>query len=256
MKKAEAIFSFFVVTIILSSLFFVPAFAARESVQVTRLANPVTIDGKWTTTDEWSDTNRVSMYLVQGPASTGYVRLKHDADFLYLLADFVSDTTMASAQKGQTGSHYDHFAVGIYTNVNDTNTKCCDHGVDLAWYNGKSAPDPVQPTWVQSAMSYDGTNDPDSSKSHAIYEIAIPMGTFENSSALGISVWDWSRVVNMHWPQWQGSGNSWDMRYFGDLVFSQVVVPEFPLDATALLTVVVLATVLITKRESRPKINS
>jgi hypothetical protein len=218
------------------------AYAARESVQVTRLVNPVTIDGKWTTPDEWSDTNRVSMYVVQGPASTGYVRLKHDADFLYLLADFVSDTTPASAQTGQTGSHYDHFEVGIDQNVNDSNTKCCDVAVDLEWWNGKSAPDPVQPPWVQGAMSYNGTNDPDSSNSHAIYEIAIPMGTFANSSAVRVSVWDWSRGVNMHWPKYQGS---WSMAYFGDLVFSDVVVPELPLPALVLLLSLVVTYAIV-----------
>ena len=73
-------------------------YAVRESVQVTRLANAVTIDGRWTTSDEWSDTYRVSMYLVQGSQGTAYVRFKHDADSLYILVDFISDTTEARLQ--------------------------------------------------------------------------------------------------------------------------------------------------------------
>jgi hypothetical protein len=246
LRKARTIASFLVVAVISFSLLFIPAFAARDSVQVTRLANPVAIDGKWTTADEWSDTNRVSMNVVQGPASTGHVRLKHDSDFLYLLADFVSDTTSAIEQTGTSGSAYDHFAMGIDEDVNDTNTKCCDMMVDLAWYNKKPAPDPVQPPWVQGSMSYNATYDPDSSKPHAIYEIAVPMAVFEKNSAVRISVWDYSRGVNMHWPSYKGS---WSMSYFGDIVFSELVVPEFPLGATVLLAAVVLGAALMTRRK-------
>jgi hypothetical protein len=232
--------------VVLVSVSLVPVFAARESVQVTRLANAVTVDGKWTTPDEWSDTNRVSMYVIQGPQSTGYLRLKHDADYLYLLVDFISDTTPASKQT-QTGgqSDYDSFNAGIDQNVNDTNTKCCDVYVTLNWNNGKSAPESVEPAWIQGTMSYNATNDPDSKTSHAIYEFAIPMGTFENNSAIRASVWDRSRAVNMHWPKWQGS---WSMTYFGDLVFSDIVVPELPLGTIVLLASLVFATALVPRR--------
>ena len=254
MRKARTIASFLVVAVISFSLMFTPAFAARESVQVTRLANPVAIDGKWTTADEWSDTNRISMYVIQGPASTGYIRLKHDANSLYLLVDFISDTTPASkqTQKGGT-SDLDGFNMGIDKDVNDTNTECCDMTVDIHWNNGKAAPDPVTPQWVEGAMSYNATNDPDSKTSHAIYEFSIPMGTFEKNSAIRASVWDRSRAVNMHWPRYQGS---WSMSYFGDLVFSEVVVPEFPLGATVLLAAVVLGAALMTRRKWHLEMNA
>jgi hypothetical protein len=236
-------------TLICLSVTLTSAYATRESTQVTRLANAVTIDGKWTTADEWDDTNRVSMYVIQGPESTGYIRLKHDADFLYLLVDFVSDTTPASQQTQKGGkSDYDHFNVGVDKDVNDTNTECCDVRVDIAWYNGKTAPDPVEPPWVEGAMSYDATNDPDSKTSHAIYEFAIPMGTFEKDSAIRASVWDRSRAVNMHWPRWQ---DSWSMKYFGDLVFSDVVVPELPFHAGATLAVAIFITFLSVRRKAR-----
>jgi len=241
--------SFLVLTLISISLCFAPVFGARESVQVTRLANPVTIDGKWTTADEWDDTYRVSMYVIQGPESTGYIRLKHDADFLYLLVDFISDTTPASKQTQKGGqSDYDHFNVGIDKDVNDTNTECCDTTVDIRWNNGKVAPDPVTPLWVEGAMSYDATNDPDSKTSHAIYEFSIPMGTFEKNSAIRASVWDRSRAVNMHWPRYQGS---WSMKYFGDLVSSEIVVPEFPFGPIMILASVVLATAVVARRRTR-----
>lgn len=233
-----------VLAVVLALSSTVSVYAARESVQVTRLVNPVTIDGKWTTPEEWSDTNRVSTYLLQGPQSTAYVRLKHDADNLYILADFVSDTTQAIAQtKGDPPE--DGLNMGIDKDVNDTNVKCCDLYVHLYWTNGKSAPEPIDPAWLQGTISYDATNDPDSKTSHAIYELAIPMGTFEKNSAFRISVWDPARVVNVQWPKYQGS---WSMQYFGDLAFSEVVVPELPLPAIVLLLSLVLTYLTVRRR--------
>lgn len=229
------------------------AYAARESVQVTKLANPVTTDGKWTTPSEWSDTNRVSMYLLQGPQSTGYVRLKHDGDWLYLLVDFVSDTTSASTQgTGGGGDTYDGVFVAIDKHVNDTKTES-DESFMLQWKNGESAPNlngygevsPVAPT-VGGLMSYNATNDPDSEKTHVIYELVIPMTTFADPSAVRISVWDWSRGVNMHWPK--GPSHSWNTTYFGDLVFSDVVVPELPSPALLLLLSLVVTYAIVRRR--------
>lgn len=228
----------------LVSVSLVPVFAARESVQVTRLVNPVTIDGKWTTPDEWSDTYRVPMYLLQGPQSTAYMRLKHDADYLYILADFISDTTKATAQTIGDPAE-DGLNMGIDKDVNDTNVKCCDLYVHLYWANGKTSPETISPPWLQGTISYDATNDSDSKTSHAIYELAIPMGTFENNSALRISVWDPARGVNMQWPQYKGS---WSMAYFGDLVFSDIIVPELPLGTIVLLASLVFATALVPRR--------
>jgi hypothetical protein len=184
------------------------------------------------------------MYLLQGPQSTGYVRFKHDVDSVYILVDFVSDTSEATTQtKGNPAQ--DGLNIGIDKNVNDTNTKCCDVYVTLNWNNGKSAPEPVEPAWIQGTISYDATNDPDSKTPHAIYELALPMPTFEKNSAVRISVWDPSRGVNMHWPRYEGS---WSMAYFGDLVFSEVVVPEFSLTAGTVLAALVLAVFLLAKK--------
>jgi hypothetical protein len=220
-------------------------YAVRESVQVTKLVNPVTIDGKWTTPEEWSDTNRVSMYLLQGPQSTGYVRFKHDADSVYILVDFISDTSPATTQT--TGNPaLDGLNIGIDKNVNDANTKCCDVYVTLNWNNGKSAPESVEPPWIQGTISYDATNDSDSKTPHAIYELAVPMPTFEMNSAVRISVWDATRGVNMHWPKYEGS---WSMAYFGDLLFSEVVVPEIPLPALVLLLSIVVTCTIAKRRK-------
>ena len=130
-------------------------YAVRESGRVTRLANAVTIDGRWTTSEEWSDTSRVSMYLVQGSQGTAYVRFKHDADFLYILVDPISDTTEARLQTdGQPAA--DQLNMGIDKDVNDTKTSP-DVIIQLSWNNGKSSPEAASPPWIEGTISYDAT---------------------------------------------------------------------------------------------------
>ena len=79
--------------------------------------------------------------------------------------------------------------MGIDKDVNDTKTSP-DVTIQLSWNNGKSSPEAVESTMGQGTISNDATNDPDSKTPHAIYELAIPMGTFEKNSAVRISVWD------------------------------------------------------------------
>jgi len=209
---------------------------ARDSLAVSKLVNPVTIDAKWTTPDEWSDTQRVSMYVAEGPESTGFLRIKSDDQYLYLLVDFISDTTPAIGQSRGEPVHwsFDGVSVGIDEHANEQKPKPvgdeddfseCVSGsrcvmMELEWLSGYGAPQPVTPSdaEIDGVMSYDATNDPDSQTSHAIYELAIPMQMFTSPSAIRVSVWDVSRGVNMHWPAYEGS---WSTKYFGDLVFSK-----------------------------------
>jgi len=240
------------VTLLLASSLSTSVFAAKESAIVTKLTNPVSVDGKWTTSDEWSDTNRVSMYLVQGPDSVGYLRFKYDAEYLYLLVDFVSDTTMATTQT--TGNPAaDHLAIGIDQDVNDTNTTR-DVLIQLQWMNGKDTPAPASPPWVKGAISYDATNDSDSQTPHAIFELTIPMSAFIKNSAIRVSVWDPSRAVNMHWPAIQDRTRAWSTEYFADLIFSDVVVSKFTFGPATTLASTVLAPLVLTRRKTRPAV--
>jgi hypothetical protein len=221
---------------LISSSVLVSVSVARDSLAVSRLVNPVTIDGKWTTPDEWSDTQRVSMYVAEGPESTGFLRIKSDDQYLYLLVDFISDTTPAIRQSRGEPVHwsFDGVSVGIDEHANeqkpkpvgdrDDFTECVSGSrcvlIELKWLSGYSTPQPVTPSeaGIDGAVSYDATSDPDSQTSHAIYELAIPIQMFTSPSAIMVSVWDVSRGVNMHWPTYEGS---WSTKYFGDLAFSK-----------------------------------
>jgi hypothetical protein len=206
---------------LISSSVLVSVSVARDSLAVSKLVNPVTIDGKWTTPDEWSDTQRISMYVAEGPESTGFIRIKNDDQYLYLLVDFVSDTTPAIGQPRGQPAHwsYDGVSIALDKHANEQKpTDAADLVIVLMWWSGYNAPEPVTPSdaWIEGVMSYNATNDPDSQTSHALYELAIPMQMFASPSAIRVSVWDVSRGVNMHWPAYEGS---WNTKYFGDLAF-------------------------------------
>ena len=174
------------------------------------------------------------MYVAEGPESIGYLRIKSDDQYLYLLVDFISDTTPAIGQSRGEPVHwsFDGVSVGIDEHANEQKPKPvgdrddfaeCVSGsrcvlIELKWLSGYSAPQPVTPSdaGIDGVMSYDATSDPDSQTSHAIYEFAVPMQMFTSPSAIRVSVWDPSRGVNMHWPTYEGS---WSTKYFGDLVF-------------------------------------
>jgi hypothetical protein len=195
------------------------------------------------------------MHVTEGPESTAYLRIKNDDQYLYLLVDFVSDTTPAIRQLRGQPSHwsYDGVSIAIDKHANEQKpTDEADLVIVLMWWSGYDAPEPVAPSdaWIEGAMSYDATNDPDSQTSHAIYELAIPMQMFENPSAIRISVWDISKEANMHWPTY---GGSWSPKYFGDLIFSQQ--PEAttheesagatPMEPVILLAIAVLVVVVV-----------
>lgn len=60
-------------------------------------SKPVTIDGKWTTSDEWSDASVTMMPTYVGSANNGtaYLYAKHDSSHFYFLVDFVSSTSLS-----------------------------------------------------------------------------------------------------------------------------------------------------------------
>lgn len=65
--------------------------------------NTPTIDGRWTTEDEWLDATVTEM---SGEGQTVFLLIKHDRDYLYVMFDAVTDQTKYSSQTG--GIHFVH----------------------------------------------------------------------------------------------------------------------------------------------------
>jgi len=60
-------------------------------------SKPVTIDGKWTTSDEWSDASVTVMpaYIGSVMSASAFLYSKHDNSSFYFLIDFVSATSLS-----------------------------------------------------------------------------------------------------------------------------------------------------------------
>ena len=235
---------------------------AHQGTAVTcpRLWNSVTVDGRWTDNDEWSDSSETSMFAYpkkgQFPAEA-YFRTKHDDQYLYLLWDFPTDTALGF----NTGTGYGDEAYMIVDPKNDGSLapKNDDFIVLLKWLKGGK--------FEISKSDYDGerwrsayaeailgnsslSQSAYSSKPHAIYECAIPMEYFLNLTTVGFAsfVYDSQKApyTEMLYP------NEFDYnapRSWADLTFSSIVIPEFPIGfASVILTVSICAVLLVASK--------
>jgi hypothetical protein len=93
-----------VLLLTLSSLTYAKA-ETSNSATCYMLETPVTLDGKWTSADEWNDAVSLPMkfnpnfknygYTENG---TAYCMVKHDQEKLYVLVDAVSSTSASGAR--------------------------------------------------------------------------------------------------------------------------------------------------------------
>lgn len=165
----------------------VPPFHGFQGSQISDplLSNPVTIDGKWTTADEWSDASvnpmTVYCYSVIRDAKA-FVYAKHDNSSLYFLVDFVSalsikgfDFAAITIQPSHAGGQYPQSddlrfdskypSGGIISRYSPASS-----GVGGNW---KSF---VLPPGVIIAMSI--SDSPNQVQPHEITEFQIPLSIF------------------------------------------------------------------------------
>ena len=190
---------------------------------------PVTVDGKWTNTGEWSDASQIKMFCYIGAESsfswigngTAYFRAKHDENYLYILVDFVSADSKVYDEATGLGDmawaifDADHNDGSILQNgdllfrikwtspesfVSDT------MGASLqTTVMGVSANEWViveSPEGVDMAASTDAKNDPYSTSPHPIYEFKIPKNIFggQGSVSMCLTTSDPHAGVLMVWP--------------------------------------------------------
>jgi len=210
--------------------------AARASLQTPTSVNAVTVDGKWTSSKEWEDASEVAMFVAQGEGGA-YMSVKHDSSNIYFLFDFVTDISPAPEQP-TGGDAYDSAHVSIDSDDNLIWDENIDFDVGVKWLSQFANYTVSAFSWFRGAMSYTSTNH--SEKAHAVYEFVIQKSALHNSTMVGIraSIWDPTTSTNLHWPNWRKDG--WNPQYYGDLVFSNIVIPEFNIAVAAVLVSVSL----------------
>jgi hypothetical protein len=120
------------------------------------LQNPVTIDGKWTSPKEWTD-------ALQVDCGWGWIAVKDDSSFLYVLVDFVKDTSTGNGdwgfvswdQKNDGGTKPrsdDYRLVLQYTNTTSFQSMILQ-GTGTDWGNQRIASRPTRPTMEPTILT-------------------------------------------------------------------------------------------------------
>ncbi len=226
--------------------------------------NPVAIDGKWTTPNEWSDSEERNLIPRGTGTGTAFFRAKHDQTSLYVLLDYVTDTRLDLPEG--PGSQGDSAFVYLDTRHSDGAVASEDDYYFLVYWNGTATVNSER-RWDGSsyarvpandfvaAFSLDTANDPYSKSAHLIYEFRIKLTLFAGSSVVGVRVvvWDHSAPgadggIIMYWP----SDDSRNPSLWADLVFASVPIPEFPTSGVIVLGLACVGTVLVL-RAIRPR---
>jgi ketosteroid isomerase-like protein len=192
------------------------------------LTNAVTVDGKWTTPDEWKDAVEVPMrYSIWGDHNangTAHLRVKHDESYLYLLVDYVSDTTPQSPgigywwegvtvcfdpeQNGGWKPQSDDYLYNI--GVSTGQQYKAKVGVSGGKWNWPSQTDTSELIQKSIVFSSNATNDPYSTVKHSIYEFKMPL---PDKKVFGFFVGaaDHGGKSYMTWPSdaWDQAPNTW-----------------------------------------------
>ncbi len=171
--------------------------ANNASLNVVYSVNSPIIDGQWTTSTEWTDSNE---QRVINSGLTAYIRTKHNSSHLFILVDFVSDQTGGSLDSIAT---YDYCGI-FFDTLNDGGSfpKSDDYLLSH-YYSSKYATsglkayvargtglDKEGSDWTEIPIApgfslVRGTsslNNPYESKPHRVYEASVPMAVLGDES--------------------------------------------------------------------------
>lgn len=217
------------------------------------LSKSVTIDGKWTSPDEWSDAVVTVLVKFQTQNATGYLYSKHDTSSFYFLFDFVSATSIYS--------NLDFASITIDPLHNGGSTpQSDDRRLDSQYPSGGALSigtggsdwnrgNPL-PSGVNIAMSLSAS--PNLAQPHQITEFQIPFSVFpgmQNTIGFRATAGYYaapSVLTAVEWPQ-DSSGPT--PTTWGELAVSPAPIPEFGGVWLVLVTAVAISTTLIMLRK-------
>jgi hypothetical protein len=249
MKRALALLPMLIL-ILLASPVSVQA-GKGERITSLPLKNPVTVDGKWTTADEWSDGVSIQRGVY------GWIALKDDSDFLYVLVDYIRDTRAAAGD----------FAWIVWDQKNDGGSKPrsddydllmsyeTESSYDLFFYQGTGTgwgnPKPASSLGVAGASSTDATSDPYSNAAHLTYEFRLPRLILDNSTVI-TTIGFFAGAQNAADGRWIGVPGGGDYGIpdsWAQLAFS-VPIPEFSQVIVTMALLIATLTIMLRRRES------
>jgi hypothetical protein len=184
------------IKIIFFILFLISVISINSSIGAIAILSPpsvneVTIDGKWTTSNEWEDAIEFPIKFGFTHYIFGYFLIKDTEEFLYVMIDYTPDVTLEDGDSGRIrldidndGSNSpktDDYIISIEWNENDT-------GISVQQGNGSEWIMPTNiPEGIKGASTNNGENNPYSRNQHLIYEFAIPRNIIGNEPVIGFS---------------------------------------------------------------------
>ena len=187
------------------------AIAADTPIESSKSVNNVTIDGKWTSPNEWKDA--VEYDNVRGKRNFGYILIKDDGQYIYALLDYIADETVDDGDLGRVRfdlSEEEKLTpreerakalgdCGCTGDIPGSSPEPHDFIFSVEWNGGKNdlkiwqgngsewVLTEKKPSGFLSASSNDVMNDPYSNESHMIYEFAVPRAIWGDVQELGFS---------------------------------------------------------------------
>jgi hypothetical protein len=216
-------------------------------------SNPVTIDGKWTTNDEWSDALKVELVNTGSvQTSAGSFYLKHDTSNFYFLIDFVSATAMYDDQKDGGGVTLDSaHDDGPAAKPDDMRFDSRQGGIlrlgtgsSTALSSPKALPAGVQIVGSKSAS-------PNAATPHMIYEFMIAFSVLPTArNTIGFAIAAYTNMGSAQLVQWPGTYILAVPQTYGELTLSPTPIPEFDF-VPIVMTLTVLSALIVVRSHSR-----
>jgi hypothetical protein len=167
--------------------------------------NQVTIDGMWTTQDEWVDAAEIA-------SQDAVLSVKDNGEYVYVLLDFLADEKLEPGDfAGMTidvsndkadNPQLDDFSISLVHSPRPKPTIWIFQGNSTQWNLIYRADLEVEdPLKIIGESTNITANDPYSNSSHVIYEFAIPRKTIGNASEIGFSAFFEDKEVEVTIPE-------------------------------------------------------
>jgi hypothetical protein len=184
------------IRIIFLVLFLISIISINSSIGTIAILSPssineVTIDGKWTASDEWDDAVEFPIKFGFTHYIFGYFLIKDTEEFLYVMIDHTPDVTLEDGDSGRirldidndgyNSPKKDDYIISIEWNGNNTGISV-QQGNGVEWIMTTNIPE-----GIEGASTKNAENNPYSKNQHLMYEFAIPRNIIGNEPVIGFS---------------------------------------------------------------------
>lgn len=247
-----------------------PVSAQQTVPQSYPLTNSVTLDGRYTTPNEWNDTSELQLDV---GATTGaaYFSSKYDSNYLYTIWDFVECRTYFAGNKTNSPNQ-------VVMNLDPSDRGVLDdslYAIAVVAVGSSSVGTPFagsvsvsrgtsngwtkwgpQPSTNPISTEIQYTSSPHSSASHLVVEVRIDLTFADLKSHLSSSRIGYSMVMHDFWtnahPAYPSHYDINTPSSWGWLDFMQVPIPEFDVIAVPLIMSLLVAALVTRRRHKRP----